>query len=72
MNSFNVINTGTQVIETERLHLRKFVIGDAEEMFTNWMNDKEIQFNYGEPVYETLDLVKEVLRGKCLKVGSGE
>lgn len=52
----------TQTIETERLLLRKFIFEDAEEMFTNWINDKEVQFNYGEPIYETLDSVKEILR----------
>ncbi len=32
---------GTQVIETERLILRKFEITDAKEMFNNWAGDPE-------------------------------
>ncbi|MFF2014706.1 GNAT family N-acetyltransferase [Paenibacillus sp. NPDC058177] len=57
----NTIRVGTQSIETERLSLRQFVLEDAEDMFMNWINDKEVQFNYGEPIYETLDAVKENL-----------
>lgn len=59
MNSNNI---GTQTIESERLHLRQFVVEDAKDMFNNWINDREVQFNYGEPVYDTLDLVNEILR----------
>ncbi|SDE65901.1 ribosomal-protein-alanine N-acetyltransferase [Fontibacillus panacisegetis] len=58
MNSTNI---GTQTIETDRLVLRQFVKEDAEDMFRNWINDKEVQSNYGEPVYESIELVNEVL-----------
>ena len=34
--------TGTQPIETKRLLLRRFVAGDAEDMFRNWANDPEV------------------------------
>jgi ribosomal-protein-alanine N-acetyltransferase len=57
----NYIHTGTQTIEAERLYLRRFVPEDAEDMFIHWINDKEIQSNYGEPVYETVEAVKGVL-----------
>lgn len=58
----NLINVGTQVIETERLILRRFALEDANDMFKNWINDKEVQSNYGEPVYSNIDLVKELLK----------
>lgn len=56
-----VLNVGTQVIETERLVLRKFTKDDADDMFNNWINDKEVQSNYGEPVYESIEAAKELL-----------
>lgn len=33
---------GTVTLETERLILRKFVIEDSEDMFINWVNDREV------------------------------
>lgn len=56
-----VLNVGTQVIETERLILRRFTKDDATDMFNNWINDKEVQSNYGEPVYENIEAVNELL-----------
>ncbi|BCG58532.1 GNAT family N-acetyltransferase [Paenibacillus sp. URB8-2] len=56
------MHTGTQVIQTERLMLRPFVIQDAESMLRNWIGDEEVQANYGEPVYETIESVHELLQ----------
>lgn len=33
---------GTQPIETDRLRLRRFVAGDAGEVYLNWMSDGEV------------------------------
>lgn len=66
------MNAGTQVIETERLILRRFVLNDAEDMFINWINDKEVQSNYGEPVYENIDLVRELLERWISSYSSSE
>ncbi len=33
---------GTEMINTERLTLRRFALGDAEAMFKNWANDPEV------------------------------
>lgn len=52
---------GTQNIDTDRLILRPFVYEDAEVMFRNWASDKEVQHGYGEPVYNTLGEVQELL-----------
>ncbi|MNZ70423.1 putative ribosomal N-acetyltransferase YdaF [compost metagenome] len=57
-----VYNAGTQGIETDRLYLRPFVEQDAEDMLELWINDKEVQFNYGEPVYDSMESVKEILQ----------
>ncbi|MEO3944308.1 GNAT family N-acetyltransferase [Gorillibacterium sp. CAU 1737] len=56
------IHIGTQPLETARLQLRAFRLEDAQDMFMNWMNDKEVQSNYGEPVYETISSVQEIVR----------
>jgi ribosomal-protein-alanine N-acetyltransferase len=52
---------GTETIETDRLILRRFTLEDANDMLTNWINDDEIQSNYGEPTYENLESVNELL-----------
>ena len=33
---------GTVRLETERLVLRRFVLGDAPAMFANWTNDEDV------------------------------
>ncbi|EST13272.1 GNAT family N-acetyltransferase [Sporolactobacillus laevolacticus] len=54
-------NIGTKTIETDRLILRKFTLSDTDDMLRNWINDEEIQSNYGEPIYESLESVNELL-----------
>ena len=34
--------SGTKRIETERLILRRFTMGDAEAMYANWASDPEV------------------------------
>ncbi|WP_206107331.1 GNAT family N-acetyltransferase [Paenibacillus apii] len=55
------MHSGTQVIQTERLLLRPFVMQDAESMLRNWIGDEEVQANYGEPVYDNIESVNELL-----------
>lgn len=43
-----LVNAGTGLIETDRLILRKFNLDDANDMFKNWINDKDIQSNYDD------------------------
>lgn len=33
---------GTQRLETGRLILRRFTVGDAEDMYRNWASDPEV------------------------------
>lgn len=56
-----VINLGTQPIETERLILRRFERSDVSDMIKNWISIPEVQNNYGEPVYETICQVNDLL-----------
>lgn len=52
---------GTQVIETERLLLRSFQLSDAADMLELWVADPSVQSEYGEPTYETIDAVEDLL-----------
>ena len=56
------MHNGTQTIETNRLTLRPFILEDATSMYANWINDREVQTNYGEPIYEHINLVNDLLR----------
>ncbi|MDT3426976.1 ribosomal-protein-alanine N-acetyltransferase [Paenibacillus forsythiae] len=55
------MHAGTQIIETERLMLRPFDVRDAGSMHRNWISDQEVQSNYGEPAYEDVGSVKDLL-----------
>lgn len=54
-------HVGTNIIETERLILRKFEYMDDETMLKNWVADEKIQSLYSEPVYSTKEAVKGLL-----------
>lgn len=54
-------HVGTNIIETERLTLRRFDYEDNESMRKNWIADEKIQSLYSEPVYSTAEEVKELL-----------
>lgn len=54
-------HVGTEIIETERLILRKFQYTDDENMLKYWISDPKIQSLYAEPVYSTNKEVKELL-----------
>lgn len=54
-------HTGTQIIETERLILRRFEYTDDDAMLRYWIADEKIQSLYSEPVYTTKEAVKELL-----------
>ena len=60
MNS-HLLHNGTQIIETERLVLRRFEYADNATMRKNWVSDPNIQSMYSEPIYSTEEEVKELL-----------
>jgi ribosomal-protein-alanine N-acetyltransferase len=54
-------NSGTQIVETERLILRKFDYADSEDMLRYWASDPYVQSMYSEPVYTTKKEVEGLL-----------
>ncbi|MNB81394.1 Ribosomal-protein-serine acetyltransferase [compost metagenome] len=56
------MRAATENIDTVRLMLRPFTLQDALSMHANWINDRDVQRNYGEPVYSSIPLVEELLR----------
>lgn len=56
-----VTHQGTQVIETQRLILRRVRIEDAEPMFRNWASDAEVTKFLTWPTYQTVEDAYPVL-----------
>lgn len=52
---------GTRTIETQRLILRKFEIEDVRSVFENWMNNPEVQNNYGEAACKTVAESQQII-----------
>ena len=50
--------TGTQRIETHRLILRRYRIGDAEDMFSNWASDPEVTKFLTWPAHQSVDVTR--------------
>ncbi|AIQ41523.1 GNAT family N-acetyltransferase [Paenibacillus sp. FSL R7-0297] len=55
------VHTGTQLIVTERLSLRPFLLQDAASMYGNWIGDPAVQSEYGEQACDTVNDVNELL-----------
>lgn len=56
-----IISCGTEIIETERLILRRFTYDDIPDMLEYWINDPLVQKLYSEPVYSTKEEVYDLL-----------
>lgn len=67
-----MIMPGTQRIESARLTLRPFDAGDGESILRNWISDKEIQSNYGEPVCKTLEEARQYIARVCAQYERGD
>ena len=52
---------GTQLIETERLILRRFVTEDAEPMFRNWTSDDEVTKFLAWPTHPNVDVSRMIV-----------
>ena len=52
---------GTQILDTERLLLIRFVIDDAEAMFRNWASDPEVTQYLTWPAHTSIEISKAVL-----------
>ncbi len=53
---------GTVKLETERLILRPFVIGDAEAGFRNWMSDEKVTEFLRWPTHNDISISKRVVK----------
>jgi len=62
-------HAGTQLIETNRLILRKIEVTDANTMFHNWANDAEVsrymRWTPHKDVEETKTVIQEWFDGYC-------
>ncbi len=54
---------GTQILETDRLILRRFTLEDAECMFKNWASDPEVTKFLTWPAHVNVDVTRFVLGG---------
>ena len=52
---------GTRQLETERLILRRFEIGDAEAMYKNWASDPDVTKYLTWPTHADMDVSRAVL-----------
>ncbi len=55
------MHDNNKVLETDRLILRRFSSNDAQDMYKNWISDPLVQKEYGEPIYESLEDVQELI-----------
>ncbi len=53
-------HTGTVTFETERLICRRFLPGDLADVHS-WAGDPQIQTEYGEPVYSSIEEARNLL-----------
>lgn len=52
---------GTQLLETDRLILRRFSISDTQAMFDNWASDKDVTKYLIWPTHQNTDVTKAIL-----------
>ena len=49
-------------IETERIILREFKLGDEYEMFSNWANDPEVVKYLTWPIHENIEVTRSIIQ----------
>lgn len=52
---------GTQLLETDRLILRRFTMADTQAMFDNWASDEDVTKYLMWPAHQNTDVTKAVL-----------
>ena len=52
---------GTTVLETERLILRRYTLGDAPAMFRNWASDPEVTRYLTWPPHAGVDVTRQLM-----------
>ncbi|MDR0925151.1 MAG: GNAT family N-acetyltransferase [Hungatella sp.] len=53
---------GTESLETQRLVLRRFTLGDAEAMYKNWASDTEVTKYLTWPAHQDVAVTRMVLK----------
>lgn len=56
-----LLNSGTQTIETDRLILRRFRIDDAQAVYDNWANDPEVTKYLTWQPHKDVDETEDIL-----------
>lgn len=56
-----MIHLGTQILETERLILRRFTLDDAQAMYENWAGDPEVTKYLMWPPHSSVEVSRGVL-----------
>ena len=64
--------TGTQTIETHRLILRQYRIGDAEDMFNNWASDPEVTRFLTWPPHASVEVTRTLLNNWIQRYENGD
>ncbi len=59
--NMEVNHQGTKAIETARLVLRRFNIGDVEDIFRNWVTDEEVTRYLRWSPHQSIDVTQAVL-----------
>lgn len=52
---------GTNMLETERLILRKFTINDADDMYRNWASDLEVTKFLRWNAHDSVDISRQII-----------
>lgn len=63
--------TGTQVINTEKLVLRRFSIEDVNDMYNNWASDPKVAEFLTWPAHQSVDFTRELLEEWISKYEDG-
>lgn len=63
---------GTRRLETERLILRPFEMGDAEAMYENWASDPEVTRFLTWPPHASVEVTRAVLRDWVASYGRAD
>ncbi len=64
--------TGTRRLETGRLVLRRFTVGDAEDMYRNWASDPEVTRYLTWPCHASPEATAELLTAWVEKYTEGD
>jgi len=66
-----MIKCGTQRIETDRLVLRPFTVGDTQGMYRNWASDPEVTRFLTWPAHANCDVTRMVLSDWAARYADG-